>query len=404
MSANPICDVLIIGCGVLGASTGYACVKANLSTLVLEQYPTHHHSNGGSFGETRAWRSAYPNPIYAKMMEKSLNIWHDIEQKTSTTLVDHCGGLDFGPSNCLALKETADTLARYKYKFEVLTAHQAMDRFHPIKLPSHYVAIYTPHAYGTINANKALNGLVQCAQSLGCRIKYDQKVSKIEKVGKNKYKVYTEQNGIFIANHVVMSCGAYTLPPIIDKTDVNSKENKLNQRVSWLMNQIMERKALNLVFFRHTKNVDKKWINEQYPVWCEYNDEDLCEFYGMMTPRYTPFGTVYCHKVGDSASNPPDWDHDGNNDFDHICKYTKRRFGDTNTKIFECKKGYISEPKDHHFVMDRVNKNENIYLLFGGSHSFKHAPQIGEIVKNMILNYKTPNHIFSLDRFIPCKL
>ena len=76
---------------------------------------------------------------------------------------------------------------------------------------------------------------------------------------------------------------------------------------------------------------------------------------------------------------------------------------DDKMKIFEVKKCYVMESKDDEFILDKVDVNENMRLMLG-LHAFKHAPQMGEIMKDIIIHGIKSNDMFLLKRFQKSKL
>eukprot|EP01084_Bolivina_argentea_P194152 333091_1 len=288
------CEALVIGCGILGVSAAYSLLKCNVSTTILEQYSTHFHQYGGSFGQSRIWRVTYPNPIYAKMMLQSLKIWKEIETTTSTKLISYCGGLDFAHKNSKPMQNIIDTLSKNNFKFEILSAQQTMKRFKPIKLPTSYYSVYIPNKHGIIYADKALNAMVQCVKKLNGTIKYNTKVIKVEINANNKYKytVYTNSNLIYKTNNIIFACGAYKLPPLVNKTQKNCN---FDYPVIKRINDTIKPIELNVAYI---KPLDDNVDISNYPAWEEYDANDVCKWYGLIATQYTPFGKVYCMKTG----------------------------------------------------------------------------------------------------------
>ncbi|PYQ40140.1 MAG: hypothetical protein DMG99_14680 [Acidobacteria bacterium] len=71
-----------------------------------------------------------------------------------------------------------------------------------------------------------------------------------------------------------------------------------------------------------------------------------------------------------------------------------------NAPLVETRVCQYEQTPDSHFLLDRHPKNENVWLLGGGSgHGFKHGPALGEIMSRLILRDGTPEPIWRLDRF-----
>eukprot|EP01084_Bolivina_argentea_P141988 249479_1 len=389
-------EVIVIGCGILGASAAYSILKSNVSTTILEQYSTHFHQYGASYGQGRIWRVAYPNPIYSNMMIKSLKIWKEIENITSTKLLSYCGGLDFGHKNLQSLKDITNTLNKNNFKFEILSSQQTNKRFNPIQIPSNFYSIHVPNDYGVVYADKALNAIVECIQKLNGTIKYNTKVIKIEihKNSKYKYNIYTNNSIVYKCNNIIFACGAYKLPPVI-----NTYKNNYNYKIINRINDIIKPIELNVVCIKPSdNNIDIS----TYPSWVEYGDG--YHWYGLITKQYSPYGVVNCMKIGYGYDLP----HEKYVRFpyEHIMKYVKEKFGNK-WDVFAFKKCYITynknQPEDD-LTIDRIVNHENLFIMYGHSHGFKHAPEMGNIIKHFVINNQKPHNLFSLTVDLQSKL
>ena len=68
--------------------------------------------------------------------------------------------------------------------------------------------------------------------------------------------------------------------------------------------------------------------------------------------------------------------------------------------LIESRVCQYEQTPDSHFIIDRHPKNENVWLLGGGSgHGFKHGPAIGEMMADLILKDRQPAAIWRLGRF-----
>jgi len=68
--------------------------------------------------------------------------------------------------------------------------------------------------------------------------------------------------------------------------------------------------------------------------------------------------------------------------------------------LLESRVCQYEQTPDSHFIVDRHPKNENVWILGGGSgHGFKHGPAIGEMMAELILKDRGPEALWRLDRF-----
>jgi len=60
---------------------------------------------------------------------------------------------------------------------------------------------------------------------------------------------------------------------------------------------------------------------------------------------------------------------------------------------------YENSP-DHNFIIDRHPRAENVWIVGGGSgHGFKHGPALGEMVAELVVENKSTDPLFGLERF-----
>jgi glycine/D-amino acid oxidase-like deaminating enzyme len=71
-----------------------------------------------------------------------------------------------------------------------------------------------------------------------------------------------------------------------------------------------------------------------------------------------------------------------------------------NAPLLETRVCQYEQTPDSHFIVDRHPKNENVWVVGGGSgHGFKHGPAMGEMMARLILRDATPQAMWRLDRF-----
>jgi len=71
-----------------------------------------------------------------------------------------------------------------------------------------------------------------------------------------------------------------------------------------------------------------------------------------------------------------------------------------NAPLLETRVCQYEQTPDSHFIIDRHPKNENAWIVGGGSgHGFKHGPAVGELMANVILKDREPLAMWKLNRF-----
>jgi glycine/D-amino acid oxidase-like deaminating enzyme/monoamine oxidase len=88
-------DVIVIGGGAVGLSTGAALAKTNKRTLVVEQFDFF-NQKGSSAGMSRQFRVQYAQKYMAQLALDAVPYWDELQQTTSEELIDKVGSLWFG--------------------------------------------------------------------------------------------------------------------------------------------------------------------------------------------------------------------------------------------------------------------------------------------------------------------
>ena len=151
------------------------------------------------------------------------------------------------------------------------------------------------------------------------------------------------------------------------------------------------------VFFFGTPAGDSRFSDGEMPVWADHRGRFR---YGIPGSDRRGF------KIADDTRGP---------DFDptsgervvtpetlkDIREYVAFRFPALkNAPLVETRVCQYEQTPDSHFIVDRHPKNENVWLLGGGSgHGFKHGPAIGEMMAELILKDGEPPAIWRLSRF-----
>ena len=92
-------DVIVVGCGGLGAVVTHDLAVAGVKVLGLDRHPPG-HALGRSHGQTRAIRKAYyEHPDYVPLLLRSYQRWQELEKKSGEDLLTLCGVLEVGPKD-----------------------------------------------------------------------------------------------------------------------------------------------------------------------------------------------------------------------------------------------------------------------------------------------------------------
>lgn len=159
-------DYVVIGAGVMGSATAQWLAARGARVVLTEQF-ARGHTRGGSHGDSRIVRLAYPDDDYVALALESLRLWRDLEATCGHELLARTGGADHGPG---VVESIGGALSRAGVTFQVLTAAEAMDRWPGMRFEGEVV--YQPDA-GRLHADDAVRALQDLAERNGADLRFD---------------------------------------------------------------------------------------------------------------------------------------------------------------------------------------------------------------------------------------
>lgn len=152
---------VVIGAGIVGASTACALASRGAKVLLLEQFQAG-HNRGSSHGESRIIRYSYSDAFYAELMADAFAAWAKLEADTGTQLYIRTGGLSFGPADSDYVPQIAANLKAQSVPYRMLTPAEVRRIYPALQLPAGFKTVYEPSA-GVLMAEKAPGLLLKLA-------------------------------------------------------------------------------------------------------------------------------------------------------------------------------------------------------------------------------------------------
>ena len=147
-------DVIVVGGGAIGLSTGYHLGKRKAKTLVLEQF-TFKNQLGSSAGVSRQYRIPYPEEYMVQMALDAQPYWDELQTLTPKTLLDKVGTLWFGDPAVHStegnIAEAEQALKALNVPYTSLTAKEIESQYHFRNLPETYTGLSRPTARALIS-------------------------------------------------------------------------------------------------------------------------------------------------------------------------------------------------------------------------------------------------------------
>jgi glycine/D-amino acid oxidase-like deaminating enzyme len=379
MKSRP--HIAVIGAGAFGGWTALHLLKnsARGARVTLLDAWGPGNSRASSGGETRVMRGTYgPDQPYTEMAARALKLWNKYDRRWHRRFLHRTGVLWMAPKNDDVFERgSIKPLRAAKIKFQELSPPQLKKRWPQVNFEGIEWAIFEPEC-GYLDARASCQAVVEEFVRSGG--KYRQIAAQPEGLEAHPFRMLALSDGTNLkADAYVFACGPWLgklFPQTIGDLIQPTKQD---------------------IFFFGTPAGDTRFSDRHLPVWGDHRNHF---FYGIPGSDSRGFkiaddtrGPAFDPTSGERIVNPET--------LKDVREYIAFRFPALkNAPLLETRVCQYEQTPDSNFIVDRHPKNENVWLLGGGSgHGFKHGPAIGEMMSELILKEKEPDAIFRLARF-----
>lgn len=368
-------DVAILGSGSMGAAAALALARRGLAVLALDQSSVPNARSEHS-GEARMFRSAYyEHPAYVPLLQRSRELWLDLNRHANRTLYHQTGALYLGPQGCDLVERSAHAAALHGLPHERLTPAALARRFPQFAPPPGSSALVEPHA-GLLTPEPAVAAMAALARDLGATIGTHEPALELHPQADDEFTILTDRSR-YTAKAVILSAGAWTtrllaasnlpLPPITIS----------RQPLAWCAPAPADLPAFDL---------------GAHPCWA-YQDEPNSLLYGFPRLPGAPDFRIARHRVGAAVGDPDALDRAPTPaDLDDLAFIP--RLLPAAGPISRAAVAFYSNSPDGHPILDRLPGWDRLFLASGFSgHGFKFAPIVGEILADLVQHNATPHDI-----------
>lgn len=202
-----IYDLIVIGTGSVGSSTGYYAAKRGLSVLEIDA-GTPPHSEGSHHGETRIIRHAYgEGSSYVPLVLRAQELWHDLKSETDVDLFHETGVLNIAPKQSDFLGNIISSAQKYDLPINIYDAVSANKKWPQFTLPEHFKAILEKNS-GYLKSELAIDTYIKEAKRLGVDEQFNTKVISVNNIDNDLVSVVTNA-GTFIGKSAVITVGTW---------------------------------------------------------------------------------------------------------------------------------------------------------------------------------------------------
>jgi len=370
-------DIIIVGAGIMGASTARELSRRGRRVLLIDQFAPP-HDRGSSHGETRVIREAYfEDPAYVPMVQRAYELWGELEKSTGQSLLQITGGLMIGPEDGAVFRGARQSAEEHGLRHELLSATQVQQRFPALRMPGRCSAVYEPRA-GMLFAERSHQAMLTDARGCGTEFRWNATVTRWE-ANDSSARVFVDGDA-YEATQLVLAGGAWL--------------RQLDESLSGVLS--VERQVLHWFDSGESRGICAPGTFPVH-VW-EYEPDRY--FYAL--PDAGSGVKAALHHQGQSTTAE-----------DVAREVTDEEKNDMRALIREYLPAldraphhsavclYTNTP-DGHFIVDRHPVHANVLLLSPCSgHGFKFAPAIGEMAADLCMvgrpRFDIP--IFRFNRF-----
>jgi sarcosine oxidase len=211
-------DVAVVGLGATGSAALYQLAKRGARVLGIDRYaPPHIH--GSTHGETRITRLAIgEGGHYTPLVQRSHEIWREIERETGTSLLSSAGGLVISSTAKASFVHVenffANTVAaakKYRIEHEMLDASAIRQRFPQFRVRDDEVGYFEKDA-GFVRPEECVRAQLSVAKRYGACIHTNEKVAGFTP-GPNGVDIVTDRT-TYEADQLIVSAGPW-LPQLL---------------------------------------------------------------------------------------------------------------------------------------------------------------------------------------------
>ncbi|HEY3927333.1 MAG TPA: FAD-dependent oxidoreductase [Candidatus Koribacter sp.] len=338
-------DVAVIGAGVFGAWTAHALHRAGQRVLLVDAYGPA-NSRAASGGETRITRMAYgDNELYSRWAFESLPEWRALEQRSRQQLFFETGVLTFSDAATHWVQKSAAAIQKIGGHCQILQLAELKSRFPQIHFKESEIAVFEPHS-GALLARRSVALLVEELIRNGCEYR-QQSISSPEAAFELNADQYVFACGPWLPNLFPDVLGGYITPIRAE------------------------------IFFLGGPPLD-------IPTWIFMGHENW-DAYGM--PSLENRGFKLAVDLIKQPADPDTMDRQPTASFAaQMREFVRERFPLlADAPIVETRVCQYENTPNHHYLVDRHPRWENIWLVGGGSgHGFKNGPALGKYVAELI--------------------
>lgn len=199
-------DIAIVGLGSMGSAALYQLAKRGKRVVGFD-LATPPHALGSTHGESRIIREAYfENPLYVPIVQRSYEVWSELQAESGETLLIQTGGLLLGVDTGTLIAGTRLSADRHGLPYEMYTAREIEDQFPVLAPDDNTVGLWESRA-GILLPERCVEVHLRLAESHGAALHVNEPVIEWRPDG-GGVRLKTNK-GEYQASQIVLTPGAW---------------------------------------------------------------------------------------------------------------------------------------------------------------------------------------------------
>lgn len=369
ITANP--DILVLGLGAMGAATLLHASGRGASVLGIDRFAPP-HTQGSTHGESRITRLAIgEGPEYVPLVQRSHQLWRDLEERRGASLYEACGGLILGCGEATPMHgqahffESTVTVARaHRIAHELLDATEIAARWPHFQLTGAEQGYFEPEA-GYLRPEACVAAQLAEAEARGAHIHTGERVLTWSHDGRGLL-VETDR-ARYRPGQAIFCVGAW-LPGLVSAPAL---------------------RVTRQVLYWFEADVPSSYAPDQFPIFIwNWGPEAGQGFYG-----FPDLGSGI--KVATEGHDRCDPDTVSRSvsatDAAHLFEtHVRGRLRGVRTACLRTATCLYTEAPGARFWIDRLGPNGPIVVSACSGHGFKHSAAIGEALAEWVIRGERP--------------
>lgn len=363
---SEIFDVIVLGGGIVGASTAYSLAKQGQNVLLIDQFEAG-HTHGSSHGDGRVVRFNYTEAIYVEMAMLAYEKWASLAEAVGEPLLQETGLIEYGVAGDEAIAVTEKILKQYAIDYEKLDADEANRRFPQYHFEAGKDIIFQKGG-AVAFATPAVKALWRLTEENGGQTQSGIRIETIDATP-DSVTLASADGQVFTAKQVVITGGGWT--------NMLTKQLDLDLPLTVTQEVLAYFAPKNDTVNHHVGTMPVMLDNHKLP-----NTEAV----------------FYCLPIVDVQGVKVGWHHSGHNMnpddarvipdevLSALSSWIERMFPHLECEPFEILTCLYTNTPDYHFILDKHPHYDNVTIGTGFSgHGFKFGSILGDLLADLVL-------------------